>query len=251
MTVTRGYFPDQRLHGATAHRLPTSVDKVHHFVNLTNGLEAVPTLKRIGAQIHMCRLQSSHCESSRPDLLLSSVDASMLFWLAQGHTVLVYDYGSRNKKRGVPRAIWYGLEFLKYVLNKVWYNTRETHCYLRGVNTVNMFEDLLKTVEKGTMKRIKYYRQYTGDSKFVSLYGVYNSTTRDADASFYQEMALETMHVPIEADKADSFARALALDEPFTAAHAGLGCHPIEDVLGMRLFLGGLSPEDFQNYTRV
>jgi hypothetical protein len=34
---------------------------------------------------------------------------------------MVYDYGSRNKKRGVPRALWYGLEFVRFALNWVWF----------------------------------------------------------------------------------------------------------------------------------
>ncbi|MEO2193586.1 MAG: hypothetical protein ABGY24_14160 [bacterium] len=101
---TPGYFPDARL--VRAVRLPTSPNRVQHYLNLTNGLEAGPRLVEHipPSQIGFLRWQSSHCEASRPDLLLRELPTSMLFHLVQGHCVLVYDFGSRNKKRGVVRA---------------------------------------------------------------------------------------------------------------------------------------------------
>lgn len=49
-------------------------------------------------------------------------NASLLLGLTlTGYNCMVYDYGSRNKKRGVPRALWYGLEFVRFALNWVWF----------------------------------------------------------------------------------------------------------------------------------
>jgi len=38
--------------------------------------------------------------------------------LALGTTCYVHDYGSRNKKRKAPRAVWYGVAFTRYALHK-------------------------------------------------------------------------------------------------------------------------------------
>jgi hypothetical protein len=104
LSMGTGYFPDARL--VRAVRLPTSPNRVQHYLNLTNGLEAGPRLVEHipPSQIGFLRWQSSQCEASRPDLLLRELPTSMLFHLVQGHCVLVYDFGSRNKKRGVVRT---------------------------------------------------------------------------------------------------------------------------------------------------
>lgn len=59
------------------------------------------------------RLQSSHCECGRPELLIDELDTSMVLAMALGYDCYVYDFGSRNKTDGTPRALWYGLEFIK------------------------------------------------------------------------------------------------------------------------------------------
>lgn len=250
---TTTYFPDARLKGPVT--LPTDPTRIHHYINLTNGLEAVPRLQKITSNINICRLQSSHCEASRPDLLLQSIDASMLFWLARGHTVLVYDFGSRNKKRGAPRALWYGLEFLKCVLGSVWYpNQRDgSSSFVRGYNAQRDFEALVsKYVDRPTMKKLKYYRQYIDESNScIHLYGVYDSTENDANQEYYQQMAAccfsDTTNT-VDEEMETQYVEALGV--PFDHTYGKDRMHPLESVLGMRLFLGGISHDTFlQFYT--
>jgi hypothetical protein len=33
---------------------------------------------------------------------------------------VVWDTGCRNRKTGAPRALWYGLEFIRFALNRCW-----------------------------------------------------------------------------------------------------------------------------------
>lgn len=132
-----------------------------HFVNLTNGIEVIPQLQRLGLPFRcpacacmrllppttsaptaalgppppanplplssafplllprsFVRIQSTACEQQHFERLMQGLDATLLLQLALGHTCLVYDLGSRNKKRGAPRAIWYGLEFARYALTR-------------------------------------------------------------------------------------------------------------------------------------
>lgn len=241
--MSSSYFPDQRLK-QTIQALPVNPRKTHHYINLTNGLEAVPRLKKIigSSNINICRLQSSHCEASRPDLLLPAIDASMLFWLAQGHTVLVYDFGSRNKKRGAPRALWYGLEFLKYVLGYVWYNDRYPRCIVRGYNVQKEFEAMVQNhVDRSTMKKLKYYRKYSSiGNKGISLYGVYSSTLHDADEEYYKHLAQTAFDDDDTSTYSAEYIDVLSQGIPFDETYGYDRMHPIEEILGMRLFLGGV-----------
>ena len=56
-----------------------------------------------------------------PTTLTIFFNVSLLLTPHTGYNCIVYDYGSRNKKRGVPRALWYGLEFVRFALNWVWF----------------------------------------------------------------------------------------------------------------------------------
>lgn len=101
---------------------------------------------------------------------------------------LVYDFGSRNKKRGAPRAIWvrpgccfalghrrvvmmlvsptqpcsppacgflgglqYGLEFVRYALRRLWLGERGP-AYLRGYSVAHVFEQHVSAFSTATKK---------------------------------------------------------------------------------------------------
>lgn len=53
--------------------------------------------------------------------VLTELDANFLTAAALGYSCLVYDYGSRDRKREAPRALWYGLEFVRFALNSLWF----------------------------------------------------------------------------------------------------------------------------------
>jgi hypothetical protein len=108
-TATRlpvAYFPDRALAGTAAPPPLPPLRAFRHFANLTNGLEALPGLAAAGLPAGFVRLQSTRCEQGLLGDLLADLDAGLLFALAAGIPCLVHDYGSRNKKRGAPRAVW-------------------------------------------------------------------------------------------------------------------------------------------------
>ena len=86
-----------------------------HFINLSNGVEALPMLE--GVPTSFVRIQSSHCEANNFNGILGGLDSTFLMYLAMGHVCYIYDFGSRNKKRKAPRAVWYGITFVKYALH--------------------------------------------------------------------------------------------------------------------------------------
>ncbi len=90
------------------------------YINLTNGLEFFEQKPELGADdVVFMRLQSTHCEQKRWEQVLSEVPDDMLFRLALGYKVIVVDFSGRRK---VPRAIWQGMELLKYVLYRLWFD---------------------------------------------------------------------------------------------------------------------------------
>ena len=131
-----------------------------HFVNLKNGVEAIPTLDALGIPHEYLRIQSTMCEVGDMEKVLLELDANFLVSAALGYSCVVYDYGSRDKKRGVPRALWYGLEFVRYALNVEWFGAPDRPPILRGKRVDQDFRRKLGGVSKSCKKRIRYYRQF-------------------------------------------------------------------------------------------
>ena len=63
----------------------------------------------------------------------------------------MWDFGSRNKKRGVPRAVWYGLEFLRFAATTVWLK-KPGAAFLRGYNVANDWARHVKNFSKAAKK---------------------------------------------------------------------------------------------------
>ena len=100
------------------------------------------------------------CEVGDMEKVLLELDANFLVSAALGYSCVVYDYGSRDKKRGVPRALWYGLEFVRYALNVEWFGAPDRPPILRGKRVDQDFRRKLGGVSKSCKKRIRYYRQF-------------------------------------------------------------------------------------------
>ncbi|PNH03146.1 hypothetical protein TSOC_010822 [Tetrabaena socialis] len=109
---------------------------------------------------------------------------------------LVYDCGSRARD-GSPRALWYGLEFIRYTLTRAWLRQTPT-AWLRGRNVTRMFESHVRAFRQSTARRLQYYAKFLPLSTNedgtpgppalpygVRLYGAYRPTPHDDDAAYY------------------------------------------------------------------
>ncbi|KAK9817211.1 hypothetical protein WJX72_011116 [[Myrmecia] bisecta] len=206
----------------------------HHFINLTNGIEALPVFAELELPYSFVRIQSTMCEQQRFEHLINEVDANLLMHLALGHCCLVWDYGSRNKKQGASRAQWYGIEFIRHVLNRVWWHNMTSEVYLRGYRVTPVFDQHINAFHNSTRKRVKYFRQYIPPCRTgPRLYSVYRATTHDDDANFYRELVRQSHTGP-------SRALPMAGDRrSFPEQHALLA-GPLQDSveqLGFKLFL--------------
>ena len=90
-----------------------------HFINLTNGLQAIEEYGLDPRDVRFIRIQSTWCEQKRWEDILMALSDDFLMQAALGHECVVYDYGAGKP---VPRAVWQGLEWVKFVLWRRWHS---------------------------------------------------------------------------------------------------------------------------------
>ena len=220
-----------------------------HFVNLKNGIEAVPELRGLDLEVNFLRVQSTLCEVGDMEKVILELDASFLLAAALGYSCLVYDYGSRDKKRGTPRAIWYGLEFIRYALNKTWFGKSDRLPILRGKQVESLFSGKLSSMSKSTKKKLKYYRKFLPpevlalDNPAVRLVGVFKVTKHDDDEKFYADLVREQC-APETANKKTN---------PINANQTVITerkCVDALTALGFKVYYGGDADEEWIDQVR-
>ena len=144
------------------------------WINLTNGLQGITDYKLTDYRV--MRLQSSHCEAKRWDLVMQSIPDELLYWLARQEDCFMIDYGAR---KDTPRSIWQGLEFLKFVLHHKWF---ERHYRLvgRAATAGHYFERECRKLSKRERNRLTYYRDFLCGPE-VRLFGLSGPTEDDGE----------------------------------------------------------------------
>jgi hypothetical protein len=149
-----------------------------HFVNLTNGIEAIRPNGLMNP--HFIRLQSTACEQTRWGQILLDLSDDFLLHAAMGDTCYVYDYGA---SKFVPRAIWQGLEWVKYALNRRWYS----HKYepvARAATMGRYFDEQYEKLDRKVKNRLDYFVPFLAQAP-VQVVGVPGRTTHDGDKQWY------------------------------------------------------------------
>ena len=110
--------------------------------------------------------------------------------LALGHKCIVYDFGARKP---VPRAVYQGLEFVKYVLSRRWLdqeyitNVNRSKNKERKNNCNDYFDKCYEQLEDRTKKKLDYFLPYV-IVKEINLECVTDCTQHDGDKEFYREI---------------------------------------------------------------
>lgn len=148
------------------------MERTINYLNLTNGLEYLDEVE----DYKLIRIQSSLCEQKCWDKLIQELDYNFLFDLAQGKLVQIYDT-SRNKKES--RALYQGVEFIRYVLLRRWFNIESTEiqAVVKEHTVTQYFETEYKKLSKNTKKKLDYVK------KFVNSNGIH--ITRVCKKSLY------------------------------------------------------------------
>ena len=172
--------------------------RLRYFVNLTNGIEAIPQLlaeKGIAADnIQFVRIQSSHCESADHNAIIQNLDYNFLMNLALGNVCVVYDFGSRGTgmpegdcRDGIPRAMWWGTEFIRHAIEDAWgLSSSSSMRVVKGYNVEADFNKRLQDMPKNVKKRLKYFRPFVQTDK-LRWFNAYSKTDHDGDREWYAQ----------------------------------------------------------------
>jgi hypothetical protein len=137
-----------------------------NFCNLTNGLLAIDLYKL--TDYRYIRIQSTWCEQKHWGDILWTLSDDFLMAAAKGEICYVFDF---SEKRKSTRAVWQGLEWIKFVLFKRWYGIT----YVpegRAKTAGKYFEEQYKKLPKKVKNRIDYYGKFCGYGHHIFLYGI-------------------------------------------------------------------------------
>lgn len=168
-----------------------------HFLNLTNGIEWLDDLPM--DDINFIRIQSTTIERNNWIKLFTDLDHNFLLHLAIGSNCKVYDCGTN---RECSKSIYKGLEVIRYVLNRYWFDIKPDKVFRLGrdgritsqciVNELNnIYENLFIyniTKEKEAVKtKLKYYKKFLMCNE-ITLEGYSKSTIHDGNWTYYHEL---------------------------------------------------------------
>lgn len=126
-----------------------------YYLNLTNGLQAIEDYQLNDYRV--IRIPSTWCEQKLWNDILMTVSDDFLYNVARGHSCVVFDYGA-NKE--VPRAIWQGLEWIKYVLFRRWYPSMTYFPEGRASQGLKYFQEQYRLLDTRVKQRLNYFKRY-------------------------------------------------------------------------------------------
>lgn len=162
------------------------------FLNLTNGLEAIEKVPVKGTDLfHLVRIQSTWCEQKRWKEIILDLDYTFLMACRILKNVTVIDFSARKP---VPRALYQGLAWIEYVLNRYWYDIKG-QAMVKGTNCEEYFEKIYqqllydKTAD-ALFAKLRYFNKFKGTGQ-VKLDTISSRTEHDGDYSYYNELVSE------------------------------------------------------------
>ena len=159
---------------------------IKHYINLTNGIEVLLDNYAKNVDFHFIRIQSTACEQKRWDFIIQELDHDLLLNLALGNICIVYDYG----QNGTPRALWQGVEFIKYVLSLYWLGVETQPIMRSGHNAQEYFYSEYSKLENRTFKKLDYFTKFLLTNE-IRLISVGKKTTKDSQYGWYKEVLQE------------------------------------------------------------
>jgi hypothetical protein len=151
-----------------------------YYLNLTNGIEYILLHKQ--NNYSFIRIQSTACEQKRWEYILQELDYTFLMDLAVGNRCVVIDYSARKE---VPRSIYQGLEWIKFVLSRVWFGADYTPL-VRGNNCFVYFDEQYKAIRQtNTINKLKYFRKFLLCNK-ITIDVISQKTDLDGDYLAYK-----------------------------------------------------------------
>lgn len=138
--------------------------KTINFTNLTNGIEAIQ--KHNLKDYQFIRIQSSQVERHCWEKILLNMDDNFLMNLALGNVCKIFDYSA---KKHIPRALYQGIAFLEFVLERRWFG-RNSPMKIKNLNTNDIFyERAYEQIRKNRdiKKKLDYFKKFLNTDKLL------------------------------------------------------------------------------------
>lgn len=172
--------------------LKETVPNIKWYVNMTNGIEAIPILEELNIPFSFVNIQSTHLEQKHINLMMRGLGADFLMNLAIGKECVVIDYGAQKKN---SRAIYQGLPLIKYICERSWFDDFDLPFIISRngedkQGAQKLFEEYYHTLDKKTKRYISRYKSYSGLNldRRVKLKGLSQPTYNDNNSLFYKEI---------------------------------------------------------------
>jgi len=160
----------------------------YYYANLTNGIEMLHSGPFV-------RIQSTACEQKRWSFIIEDLENDLLLHLARGYHCVICDCGHN----GEPRALWQGLPWIRYVLERVWLG-HVTPVLVRGHNVENYFAGQYEQLSVRAKTKLRYFRRFLATTE-IFLRGQWRATEHDGQYHFYAKSV--TAHLSQDDKKAE------------------------------------------------
>lgn len=160
------------------------------FFNLTNGLEAIEKYpNKVTTLPHFVRIQSTWCEQKRWQEIIMDLDYTFLMACRTAKEVHVIDFSAKKR---VPRALYQGLSWIQYCLNRYWYGIKDEPALVKQFNCTAYFEKeyeklLYDKSAEAMFNKLKYFKKFTGTGKVI-IHGIAGKTEHDGDYEYYNNI---------------------------------------------------------------
>ena len=154
--------------------------KTTHWVNLTNGLQAIRDHRLTNWRA--LRIQSTHCEQKRWEDVLASVPDEMLLRLAMGEECRIYDYGA-NKP--ISRACWQGMEWVRYVLCRRWLGEKVQPGGRASLMGLYFEEQYRRALSDRALRRLDYFADMAKPSAQPFITIISAETDKDSNRNYF------------------------------------------------------------------
>ena len=169
--------------------------KTKYYINLTNGVEFL--LSNPDIEYGFIRIQSTACEQQRWEYILFEIDYDFLMNLAIGNDCVVVDYSA---KKNTPRSVYQGLEWIKFVLDRIWFDGKYKP-FVKNHNCEKYFTQQLRNIkESKALNKIKYFKKFIMTDR-LCLRVITEKTIHDGNYSFYFDVLRNKVSVDANASK--------------------------------------------------
>lgn len=167
------------------------------YLNMTNGLQALPILGELGIEPRFVNIQSTALEQKNYDSVIDRLGPDVIMDCALGYRVAVVDYGTRKE---LSRAVYSGIPVVRYTMDRIWYGRRPDKVFQHMRSTrheplniagqlADIYERRLDAKSKAYIRRFSHYA--ASPETGVMLEGISIPTSHDGDAAYYAGIVRE------------------------------------------------------------